>query len=101
MHDEDVRLALLRHWGASNANDFVAEHAIYADHAVLEYPQSRERIRGRHDIQASRMAQPNKKQFTVRRILGGGGLWVSEIVLTYDDKPVSVVSIIRNSRTAR
>jgi hypothetical protein len=94
MHDEDVRLALQRHWEASNANDFVAEHAIYADHAVLEYPQSRERIRGRHDIQASRMAQPSKKQFTVRRMLGGGGFWVSEIVLTYDDKPVCVVSIM-------
>jgi hypothetical protein len=94
MHDEDVRSALQRHWEASNANDFVAEHAIYADHAVLEYPQSRERIRGRHDIQASRMAQPSKKQFTVRRMLGGGGLWVSEIVLTYDDKPVNVVSIM-------
>jgi hypothetical protein len=94
MHDDDVRLALQRHWEASNANDFVAEHAIYADHAVLEYPQSRERIRGAHRIRASRMAQPNEKRFTVRRILGGGGLWVSEIVLTYDDKPVNVVSIM-------
>ena len=94
MRDEEVRLALQRHWEASNANDFVAEHAIYADHAVLEYPQSRERIRGRHDIQASRMAQPSKKRFAVRRMLGGGGLWVSEIVLTYDDKPVNVVSIM-------
>jgi len=74
MHDEDVRGALQRHWAASDANDFVAEHAIYADHAVLEYPQSGERIRGPHNIQASRMAQPNRKRFNVRRVLGGGGL---------------------------
>jgi len=72
----------------------VTEHAIYADHAVLEYPQSGERIRGPHDIQASRMAQPNRKRFNVRRVLGGGELWISELILTYDDEPVFVVSIM-------
>jgi hypothetical protein len=94
MPDDDVRAALQRHWAASDANDFEMEHQIYADQAILEYPQSRERIRGRLGIQASRMAQPNSKRFTVRRILGGGGLWISELVLTYDDQPMSVVSIM-------
>ena len=93
-HDDEVRAELLRHWAASDANDFVAEHEIYADHAVLEYPQSGERIRGPHDIQASRMAQPNRKRFTVRRVLGGGALWISELVLTYDEQPVYVVSVM-------
>ncbi len=94
MHDDDLRAALERHWAASDANDFVAEHAIYADDAVLEYPQSGERIRGAHNIRASRMAQPNRKRFSVRRVLGGGGLWISELVLTYDEQPVCVVSIM-------
>ena|SRR5579859_2669351 len=94
MSDVELRAALQRHWAASDANDFAAEHQIYEDHAVLEYPQSRERIRGRRGIQASRMAQPNRKRFTVRRILGGGGLWISELVLTYDEQPVYVVSIM-------
>ena len=94
MGDDDVRAALQRHWAASDANDFAAEHQIYEDHAVLEYPQSRERIRGRRGIQASRMAQPSRKRFTVRRILGGGGLWISELVLTYDGEPSYVVSIM-------
>jgi hypothetical protein len=94
MRDDDVRAALQRHWAASDANDFAAEHQIYEDHAVLEYPQSGERIRGRRRIQASRMAQPSKKRFTVRRMLGGGGLWISEFVLTYDEQPVYVVSIM-------
>ncbi len=94
MSDDDVRAALQRHWAASDANDFAAEHQIYEDHAVLEYPQSGERIRGRQRIEASRMAQPSKKRFTVRRMLGGGGLWISELVLTYDEQPVYVVSIM-------
>jgi hypothetical protein len=94
MHDDDLRAALQRHWAASDANDFDAEHEIYRADAVLEYPQSGERIRGRHNIQASRVAQPNKKRFTVRRILGGGDLWISELVLTYDGQPSYVASIM-------
>lgn len=94
MGDDDVRVALQRHWAASDANDFAAEHEIYRADAVLEYPQSGERIRGRANIQASRTAQPNAKRFTVRRMLGGGDLWVSELVLTYDGQPYYVVSIM-------
>jgi hypothetical protein len=94
MSNDDVRGALERHWAASDANDFEAEHAIYADDAVLEYPQSGERIRGRQRIQASRMAQPDQKRFTVRRTLGGGALWVTEIVISYDKEPFHVVSIM-------
>jgi hypothetical protein len=95
MTDDDVRDALRRHWSASDANDFAAEHDIYRTDAVLEYPQSGERIRGRAHIEASRAAQPNAKRFTVRRILGAGDLWVSELVLTYDGRPNYVVSIMK------
>lgn len=94
MNDQTVRAALERHWAASDANDFAAEHDIYRDDAVLDYPQSGERIRGRRNIQESRFVQPNRKRFTVRRIIGGGALWVSEFVLTYDNVPSYVVSIM-------
>ncbi|BBX45415.1 nuclear transport factor 2 family protein [Mycobacterium cookii] len=94
MRDDEVRAALSRHWTASDANEFEAEHEIYSEEAVLEYPQSGERIRGRRNIQASRTAQPNAKRFTVRRTLGGGDLWVTELVMTYDDHPYYVVSVM-------
>jgi len=94
MRDDDVRAALQRHWAASDAGDFAAEHQIYQEHAVLEYPQSGERIHDRRRIQESRMAQPKEKRFTVRRLLGSGGLWISEIVIAYDDQPTFVVSIM-------
>jgi hypothetical protein len=102
MHD-DVQTALQRHWVASDAGDFEAEHDIYADHAILEYPQSGERIRGRQGILASRKAQPSSKRFAVRRVVGAGGLWVSELVLTYDGRPFHVVSIMEfdNSQVVR
>ena len=104
MNDEQtIRAALDRHWAASDANDFETEHDIYRDDAVLEYPQSGERISSRRNIQASRMAQPNQKRFTVRRILGVGELWVSEFILTYDGKPSYTVSIMefKDNKVAR
>src|ERR1700722_16074400 len=94
MNDNDVRAALGKHWAASDVNDFATEHEIYREDAILDYPQSGERIRGRHNIQASRTAQPNSKRFTVRRMQGGSGLWISELVLTYDAQPYYVVSIM-------
>jgi hypothetical protein len=94
MDDADVRNALKTHWAASDVNEFDTEHQIYRADAVLEYPQSGERIRGRDNIQASRAAQPNEKRFTVRRMLGGSNLWISELVLTYDGQPFYVVSIM-------
>jgi hypothetical protein len=101
--DPDIRAALNRHWAASDANDFETEHDIYRDDAVLEYPQSGERIRGRHNIQASRFAQPNKKRFSVQRILGAGDLWVTELVLSYDNAPTYTVSVMefKDGKVAR
>jgi len=94
MPTSDITFALQSHWAASDAGDFAAEHAIYADEAVLEYPQSGERIRGRTSIQASRMAQPDAKRFHVRRVLGRGDLWISELVMTYGGRTVHAVSIM-------
>src|SRR6266851_786129 len=94
MDDRTVRVALERHWDASDASDFEVEHEIYREDAVLDYPQSGERIHGRHNIQESRFVQPNKKRFTVRRIIGNGDLWVTEFVLTYDGIPSYAVSIM-------
>ncbi|MDF2117680.1 nuclear transport factor 2 family protein [Roseiarcaceae bacterium H3SJ34-1] len=94
MQDEDIRTALDRHWAASDASDFEAEHDIYRDEAVLDYPQSGERIRGRKNIQASRTAQLNRKRFAIRRITGTGNLWITEYVLTYDGQPSYTVSIM-------
>jgi hypothetical protein len=103
MSDQEIRAALDQHWAASDANDFETEHRIYREDAVLEYPQSGERIRGRRNIQASRTAQPNKKRFTVRRILGIADLWVTELILTYDGAPSYTVSImeVRDGKVAR
>ena len=95
MDDRTVQAALQRHWEASDASDFDVEHEIYIrKDAVLHYPQSGERIRGRRNIQESRTVQPNNKRFAVRRMIGSGDFWVTEFVLSYDGIPSYAVSIM-------
>ena len=94
MQEQQIRAALDQHWAASDANDFETEHLIYHEDAVLEYPQSGELTRGRKNIQGQRESQPNKKRFSIRRIVGSGDLWVTEFILTYDAKPSYTVSIM-------
>jgi len=103
MQEAQIRAALDQHWAASDANDFETEHRIYHEDAVLEYPQSGERTRGRSNIQNQRASQPNKKRFSIRRIIGSGDLWVTEFILTYDGKPSYTVSIMefRGDKIAR
>src|ERR1700679_3149193 len=101
--DQEIRAALDQHWAASDANDFVTEHLIYQEDAVLDYPQSGERTRGRSNIQGQRASQPSNKRFSIRRIIGSGDLWVTEFVLTYDAKPSYTVSIMefKGAKVAR
>jgi len=61
---------------------------------LMPHKHSGERTRGRRNIQGQRASQPSKKRFTVRRIIGGGDLWITEFILTYDGKPSYTVSIM-------
>jgi hypothetical protein len=67
---------------------------MYAEDAILDYPQSGERFRGRGAIAAQRGGHPADRHFTVERITGSGELWVSECIITYDGVPTYSVSIM-------
>jgi hypothetical protein len=92
--DASIRARIAEHWDASERGDSDTEHAIYAADAILDYPQSGERFRGRSRIQAQRGGHPAERHFTVLRIRGGGDLWVSECVITYDGAPTYSVSVM-------
>jgi hypothetical protein len=74
----------------------VAEHDIYDENVICEYPQSGETIRGRRNLQALRGHHPEKPSgFDVRRIVGAGELWVTEYTINYEgNKPFQTVSIM-------
>jgi hypothetical protein len=92
--DAGIRVRIEQHWKASEDGDADTEHVIYAADAVLDYPQSGERFLGRAKIQAQRGGHPAERHFTIRRIRGGGDLWVSECVITYDGVPTYSVSVM-------
>jgi hypothetical protein len=92
--DAMTRARLEQHWQSSESGDIDTEHAIYAADAILDYPQSGERFRGRSRIQAQRGGHPAERHFRVLRIRGGGDLWVSEVVITYDGAPSYSVSVM-------
>ena len=87
MEEEQIREALNAHWQASAAGDVNAEHDIYDDDAICDYPQSGERILGRSNLQALRSHHPGKPSgFNVKRILGKGDLWITEYTITYQGR---------------
>jgi hypothetical protein len=92
--DARTRAAIEQHWKASDDGDAATEHAIYAADGILDYPQSGERFRGRDNIKAQRGGHPAERRFRVLRIRGGGDLWVSECVITYDGDPSYSVSLM-------
>ena len=92
--DASTRARIQEHWAASESGDSDVEHAIYSGDAILDYPQSGERFRGRSTIAAQRGGNPAERHFSVLRISGGGDLWVSECIITYDGAPTYSVSIM-------
>ena len=95
MQEDQILDALHAHWQASAAGDADAEHDIYADDAICDYPQSGERIFGRKNLQALRSHHPGKPSgFKVRRIVGREDLWVTEYTITYQGRAAFTVSIM-------
>jgi hypothetical protein len=80
--------------GGGPLDDIARASEIYADDAVLEWPQGGERVRGKANIVAVRSAYPTRQEFEVHRTIGCHDLWVNEYTIRYDDRPVSVVGIM-------
>ncbi|HEV7914721.1 MAG TPA: nuclear transport factor 2 family protein [Albitalea sp.] len=79
-------------WRLMASNDFRSVGAVLADDYLLEWPQSKERIRGRERFAAMNSAYPahGRWRFTIHRIVGGDG---DEVV-----SDVSVTDGVQNGR---
>lgn len=94
-NEEQILAALNAHWHASATGDLNAEHAIYHDDVICDYPQSGDRIIGRHNLQALRSHHPGKPSgFDIRRITGNGHLWITEYTITYQEQRAYTVSMM-------
>ena len=94
MNNPEIRATLDRYWEATMALDLERVHEIYHDDVVVEFPQSGERILGKHNIYELRAHYPAKLTFKILRVRGEGNLWITELVITYDGRPVYVVAVM-------
>src|SRR5215813_13948545 len=95
MQEEQIRTVLNAHWQASASGDVNAEHDIYTDDAICDYPQSGERILGRRNLQALRSHHPGKPSgFKIKRMIGNGNLWITEYTIVYREQQAYTVSIM-------
>jgi hypothetical protein len=101
--DEQTARALIEaHFAASGvgraggdpSDDIARASEIYAEDAVVEWPQGGERLRGKADIIAFRSTYPARQRFELHRTTGCHDLWVNEYTIHYDDRPVMAVGIM-------
>ena len=83
-----------RHAGGGAGDDIVRASEIYADDAVVEWPQGGERLRGKANIIGFRSTYPARQQFQLHQTTGCHDLWVNEYTIRYDDQPVMAVGIM-------
>jgi limonene-1,2-epoxide hydrolase len=102
MDEATARAVIQAHFDASTVSaagggpedDIVRASEIYAEDAVVEWPQGGERVRGKANIIAFRSTYPARQEFEVHRITGCHDLWVTEYTIRYDDRPVMAVGIM-------
>src|SRR3712207_4902216 len=102
MDEATARAMIQAHFDASGVgvagggpeDDIARASEIYADDAVVEWPQGGERLRGKANIIAFRSTYPASQEFVVHRITGCRHLWVNEYTIRYDDRPVMAVGIM-------
>jgi ketosteroid isomerase-like protein len=76
-------------------HDLERVHVFYHDDVVVEFPQSGERIQGKHNIYELRAHYPAKVTFKILRVRGEENLWITELAISYNDgRPIKAVGIM-------
>jgi hypothetical protein len=86
MSEQTTMAALVEHW-RYEGSDYDRSHLVYAEDAVLEFPQSGERFVGRDAFLTWRKEYPANVEFRIRRMTHHGDLWVNEGLIRYDGGP--------------
>ena len=101
--NETNRRLIIELWQQLGRFDFAGAGELLHDDYVCEWPQSKERIRGRENFVALNSNYPGRWSAQVKRVIVEGAQAASEVVLTYEDQTVSVVSFyeIRDGKIYR
>ncbi len=94
-----------RFWALMASNDFTSVGDVLADDYVLEWPQSRERIRGRDNFAALNSQYPahGPWRFTLNRLVAGPDEVVTDVDITDGVQRARAISVftVRHGRIAR
>ena len=84
-----------RFWELMASNDFKSVGAVLSDDFVLDWPQTKERIRGRDDFAAMNQAYPAHGRwfFTVNRLFGGAREVLSDVNITDGVQQARAISL--------
>ncbi len=101
MQEHELRQTLEDYF--SGSLDTAREYDLRHDDVVIDIPQSGERIRGRDNMKAMQDAYPGPPQFTLRRIVGSGEIWIVELTGDYNGRIYHVANILefRDGKIAR
>ncbi len=86
------RQLVIELWQRLGRFDFAGAGELLHDDYVCEWPQSKERIRGRENFVALNSNYPGRWQAEVKRVIVEGNEAASEVILTYEDQTVIVAS---------
>lgn len=83
MRDEAHPAILDTYWEAVRDRDVERIAGLFTDDFIEDWPQSGERVRGFEGWRQVVDGHPTYPAATVRRILGGGDVWVCEVDFDY------------------
>jgi ketosteroid isomerase-like protein len=92
MSEQENRRVVEELWHLFDSFQFEAAGALLHDDFVCEYPQSRERIRGRENFVALNANYPGRWRCRVERIVAAGDAVATDVALSYGDETARAVS---------
>lgn len=103
MDDDTNRQLVVELWQRIGRFDFAGAGELLHDDYVCEWPQSNERIRGRENFVALNSNYPGRWSAAIKRVIVERDQVASEVVLTWEDQTVTVVSFfaIRDGKIYR
>ncbi len=92
MNTETNRQLVIELWQRVGRFDFAGAGELLHDDFVCEWPQSKERIRGRENFAALNANYPGRWATEIKRVIVDGDQVASEVSLTWENQTIMVVS---------
>ena len=103
MSEHDSAALVASYWRLMDATDFAGAAELLADEYTCDWPQSRERIRGRENFVAVNAHYPGRWHIALRRLVATADRAATEVVMTSGDEILTAVSFfeVHNGKIMR